>query len=98
MAKDLKSLLTGGNSSLTTLANRASAMQSLQQSIVGALPDNIGAAIVAASISPDNALVVVADDPNWAARLRFHSADMLEAARRAGIPATACQIKVRPQA
>ena len=98
MAKDLKSLFGGDNSALTTLANRASAMQSLQQSIASVLPEALGQAISAASLNPDNTLVVIANDPNWAARLRFHSPDMLEAARRAGIPATACQIKVRPQA
>lgn len=94
-AKDLKSLLAS-NLSLAGLAQRAAAMQSLRATIADGLSQELAEHIVDVSVNDRQALIVVTHEPAWAARLRFHSADMLSLARRSGVPATHCQIKVRP--
>lgn len=71
-------------------------MQSLRATIAGGLPEQLANHIVDVAVDDGHALVVVTHEPAWAARLRFHSADMLSLARRSGVPATHCQIKVRP--
>ncbi|MFK8054172.1 MAG: DciA family protein [Woeseiaceae bacterium] len=97
-AKDLRSLLTRKDSSLTNLVSRAAAMQSIHAHATGVLPESLKTHVFDAVINDNNQLVILATSPAWAARLRFHSGDMLGAVRREGIPATQCLIKVRPQA
>lgn len=95
-SKDLKSLLTGGNSALKTLATRAAAMRTLHERVSETLPAAQRDHVHDIAVNAQNVLVVITDSAAWAGKLRFHSDALLEAARRHGVPATHCQIKVRP--
>lgn len=95
-AKDLKSLLSGKSSALTSLVKRAAAMQSLHSCATDHLPEPLRPHVVDVLLNEQNVLVILADNPTWAARMRFHSPDVLAAARKNGVPATQCQVKVRP--
>ena len=94
--KPLKSLLESASSPLSRLAERASAMLSLRDTVIAGIDDDAAGHIRDVNLTEDNVLVVIVNSAAWAARLRFHSDAMLTAARRHGIQATRCQVRVRP--
>ena len=96
--RKLDDILQSG-SDLAALATRARQMQSLCDAVRGALPAPLAAAIIATSChEEDRTLVVIAASPAFAARLRFHSDDLLSAARAHGVHAARCRVRVSPQA
>lgn len=83
---------------LKSLAQRAERMAGLTERLREALPEPEKQHLVAASVSADtNQLNVTADSAAWAARLRYVADDLLVAARKHGIAATRCRIRVAPK-
>ena len=66
--------------------------------LVGALRDALPAGeaegIIAANIRDDGELVVLAATPAWAAKLRFETDKLVEAARGLGAEVSACRVRV----
>jgi hypothetical protein len=93
--KSLENLLDQGDGGdLGRLVRRAREMDSLVQSLQQALGGDAGASISAANLRDDGTLVVLSSSSAWAARLRFETETLLEAARNAGVKADACKIRV----
>jgi hypothetical protein len=79
---------------LGKLVRHAQDMGSLAQIVRGALPREAAAGIAAVNLHDDGVLVVLAQTPAWAARLRFEAEAMLAAACKSGIAATSCRVRV----
>ena len=60
----------------------------------GSFNISTAAAIVAANVRDDGALIVIAASSAWANRLRFETEALLEAARSVGVNAHTCRIRV----
>lgn len=84
-ADKLKNLLNpSGIGELADMVQRAQSMAELAGRLSAALPDELQAGIRAANVRDGGELVVIADSPAWAARLRFEGDRLLAAARDAG--------------
>jgi hypothetical protein len=93
-----KLLRSGTGDRLDKLVERSRNMGNLAQILRNALPSDASAHLVAANLREDGELVLVCRTSSWAARLRFESEALLQAARQAGLNATTCSVKVgRPQ-
>lgn len=93
--KSLENLLEqGGTGELGGLVRRAREMDSLVNALHEALGGDAGASIRAANVRDDGTLIVLVSTSAWAARLRFETDTMLEAARSVGVKAQACKIRV----
>ncbi len=93
--KSLENLLSSGEKgSLGDLVRRAEDMGVLASRLQDALGGDEGASIRAANVRDDGTLVVLVSSSAWAARLRFETDTLLEAARKAGVRAEACKIRV----
>ena len=96
MAHDkLKNLLnpsTGGD--LGALVRRAKEMGELTHLLGDCLGDEYAGALVAANLRDDGELVVIAASSAWASRLRYEADKMVETARRHGLNATRCLVRV----
>lgn len=91
----LKSLLNPCNDGdLGELINRAKRMGELTHVLSEALPEADRGAIVAANVREDGELVVICASSAWASRLRYETEKLLDAARKAGISAHTCRIRV----
>ena len=90
--KDLLSPCSEGD--LGNIVRRARKLGELTNLLSGALPEDFSGAIVAANVREDGELVVIAASSAWASRLRYESDVLLEAARAAGVEATACRVRV----
>ena len=66
------------------MVERAQSMAELTGILSAALPDELQAGIRAANVRVNGELIVSADSPAWAARLRFEGDRLLAAARAAG--------------
>lgn len=94
-ADKLKSLLNpSGNGELSDVVRRARAMADLAGRLTAALPADLRPGIRAANIRDDCELVVIADSPAWAARLRFEGEKLLAAARDAGEKVETIRVRV----
>ncbi len=94
-ADKLKNLLNpSGNGELSDIVQRAQAMAALADRLSALLPDGLGAGIRAANVRADGELVVVADSPAWAARLRFEGDKLLAAARATDEQVTSVSVRV----
>ena len=92
---DLKNLLSPcSEGALGSLVRRARELGELTNLLSRALPEEFTGAIVAANVRENGELVVIAASSAWASRLRYESDPLLEAARTAGIEATACRVRV----
>jgi hypothetical protein len=69
-------------------------MDELASALVGALPADEGASILAANVREDGELVVLCTSPAWASRLRFAADTLLAAARAHGAEASSCSVRV----
>ena len=76
------------------MVQRAQAMADLAQRLAAAMPDDLKGGIRAANVRDDGELVVIADTPAWAARLRFEGDKLLAAARAAGERVTVISVRV----
>jgi hypothetical protein len=93
--KQLKDLLNPcGDGELADIVRRARDLGSLARSLGEALPDEYAGAIVAANVRDDGELVVIASSSAWASRLRYETDALLDAARNAGVRASACRVRV----
>ena len=62
--------------------------------LLGELPDEQAAGIVAANLRADGELVVIVASSAWASRLRYETEALLEAAQSVGVKAHTCRIRV----
>jgi hypothetical protein len=93
--KALKGLL-GDSPRLARLAQNAARLGALTASVREALPPEIQPHLTAASVR-DDTLVLTADSPAWAARLRFHGREILTfLATGQGIRATRVSVRSHP--
>ena len=91
----LSSLLdeNAGNT-LGRIVRRARDMGDLTQILRDSLPAEMAPHLLAANLRDDGELVLICSSSAWAARLRFESALLLEAARKAGAHAARCTARV----
>jgi hypothetical protein len=93
--KALKGLL-GDSPRLARLAHDAARLGALTASVREALPPEIQPHLTAASVR-DGTLVLTADSPAWAARLRFHGREILTfLAAGQGVRATRISVRSHP--
>ena len=94
-AEKLKNLLNlNDNGDLGAGVQRAREMGELTETLSKAVPDADRGAIVAAKLREDGELVVICASSAWAARLRYETDVLLEAAREAGVDAAVCRVRV----
>ena len=97
-SEKLRNLLNpNDHGDLGEIIGRARRMGELTGILTNALPDSDRAAIVAANVREDGELVVICASSAWASRLRYETERLLQAAREAGITASACRIRVSQQ-
>jgi hypothetical protein len=89
-----KLLKAPGGSPLRTVIRRAREMDDLTVRLRAVLDAEAAPHLVAANLREDGELVIVCSSPAWAARLRFESGALLEAARAGGLQALHCDVKV----
>ena len=82
---------------LGDIVGRAEDFARLTETLAGALPEDLREGLIAASISAEGQLVVFGRSPAWAARLRYESETMLEAARSSGRKADSVRVRVSQQ-
>jgi hypothetical protein len=93
--KRLEKLLNpNADKGLGAIVRRAKELDSLTEALRRALSAEEAAGLVAANIRDDGELVVLAESPAWAARLRFEEDRLLEAARNTGATVTSCKVRV----
>lgn len=94
-ADKLKNLLNpSGNGDLADMVQHAQAMADLTGCLLRALPDELRPGLRAANVRDDGELVVIADSPAWAARLRFSADSLLAAAQAAGADVRSISVRV----
>jgi hypothetical protein len=93
--KRLDNLLNpNADEGLGSIVRRAREMESLVEALRGALPPDDAAGLAGANLRDDGELVVLAESPAWAARLRFAEERLIEAARKTGATVTGCKVRV----
>jgi hypothetical protein len=93
--KRLENLLDpNADEGLGSIVRRAREMEGLVTALREALPAETAAGILAANLREDGELVVLAETPAWAARLRFEGDRLVEAARNTGATVTGCRVRV----
>ncbi len=91
----LESLLkstTGGP--LEELVQKAAGMERLLGVLKAALEPAMAPRLKGVNLRPDGELVLVAESPSWAARLRFEADKLMAAARESGASVSACKVIV----
>ncbi|MEL7024333.1 MAG: DciA family protein [Pseudomonadota bacterium] len=96
--RHLKDLLNKDAGDLAKLTRRARQMADLSDAVRRALPESLQPAMHSASCTDDQTLIILTDSSAIGARFRYHTDDMLSAARRHGVRAARCKVRVRPQA
>ena len=91
-----KLLKTGSGGALEEIVQRAQNMHDLTSAIRSVLPDAAQSQLLAANLREDGELVLICSSSSWAARLRFESEQLIEAARLAGADVSKCKVKVSP--
>lgn len=93
--KRLEDLLNpNAGEGLGGIVRRARELDCLTEALRRALPADDAAGIVAANIRDDGELVVLAESPAWAARLRYEADRLIQAARDTGATVTGCKVRV----
>ena len=94
-SKKLKNLLNpSGNGDLADMVERAQAMGELTRRLQSVLSPELASSLVAANISPEKRLIVIAKSPAWAARLRFETDKLLAAAQETDGSINGCSVRV----
>ena len=91
-----KLLKSGSGGTLEDIVQRAQNMDDLTSAIRTVLPDEAQASLLAANLREDGELVLICSSSSWAARLRFESEQLIEAARMTGADVSSCKVKVSP--
>lgn len=89
-------LMTGSGGALEDIVQRAQFMDDLASAIRTVLPDEAQASLLSANLREDGELVLICSSSSWAARLRFESEHLIEAARLTGVEVSSCKVKVSP--
>ena len=87
-------LRSGSGDKLERLVEHSQNMGNLAQLLRASLPPDVAGHLVAANLKEPGELVLICSSSPWAARLRYESEQLLKAARKAGIGANRCSIKV----
>ena len=93
-----KLLKTGSDGALDKIVHRAQYLNDLTSAIRSVLPEEAKSQLLAANLRENGELVLICSSSSWAARLRFESEQLIEAARLAGTKVDKCRVKVSPQA
>ncbi len=94
-SKHIGDLLNSSNNrELSKALKRSESIGQLTEALAGALPPDLGAAILSASISDDGTLSIRASSSAWASRLRFESDQLAGVARSAGHRITGVRVRV----
>jgi hypothetical protein len=93
-----KLLKTGPGGALEEIVQHAQNMDQLTAAIRSVLPEEAQSQLLAANLRENGELVLMCSSSSWAARLRFESAQLIEAARLTGADVNKCKVKVSPQA
>lgn len=90
----LDKLLKPERGALGKVVGRAREMDGLAARLRAALDPEIAPYLVAANLRDNGELAIVCSSPAWAARLRFESDALLQAARSAGATVERVSVKV----
>jgi hypothetical protein len=94
-SKHIKDLLNSSkNSELAKALDRSEAIGQLTEALAAALPPDLGAAILSASVSDDGVLAIKASSSAWASRLRFETDQLAGIARAAGYSVKGIKVRV----
>ncbi len=94
-SKHIGDLLNPNNNrELSKALKRSEAIGQLTEALAAALPPDLGAAILAASVDDDGVLSIKASSSAWASRLRFETDQLQGVARRAGHTVTGVRVRV----
>jgi hypothetical protein len=91
LEKLLKST-TGG--ALEELVQRAEGMDRLMSRLKKALEPELASHLKGVNLRPEGQLVLVAESPAWAARLRFEADKLMAAAQDGGVKVSSCKVIV----
>jgi hypothetical protein len=91
-----KLLKTGPGSALEEIVQHAQNMDELTRAMRAVLPDDAQSQLLAANLRENGELVLICSSSSWAARLRFESDQLIEAARLVGADVCKCKVKVSP--
>lgn len=94
-----KLLKPGSGGALEKIIRRAQNMGDLTGAIRVVLPEEARSSLLGANLRENGELVLICSSPSWAARLRFESAQLVEAARLIGADVKSCKVRVtsRPE-
>jgi hypothetical protein len=87
-------LKSGTGDRLGQLVEHSRNMGNLAQLLKSALPEDAAPHLLAANLKEPGELVLICSSSSWAARLRYESEALMKAARKAGVKADRCSIKV----
>ncbi|HLU05431.1 MAG TPA: DciA family protein [Woeseiaceae bacterium] len=87
-------LKSGTGDKLDRLVEHSQNMGNLAQLLRASLPADAAGHLLAANLKEPGELVLICSSSSWAARLRYESEQLLKAARKAGMKADHCSIKV----
>jgi hypothetical protein len=87
-------LKSGTGDKLDRLVEHSQNMGNLAQLLRDSLPTDVAGHLLAANLKEPGELVLICSSSSWAARLRYESEQLLKAARKSGIKADRCSIKV----
>lgn len=91
LEKLLKST-TGG--ALEELVQRAEGLDRLMSGLKKVLDPSLASHLKGVNLRPDGQLVLVAESPAWAARLRFEADKLMVAAQDGGAKVSSCKVIV----
>jgi len=91
-----KLLKTGSGSALEEIVQRAQDMGDLTGAIRAVLPEEAQSSLLGANLRENGELVLICSSSSWAARLRFESDQLIQAARLTGAEVETCKVKVSP--
>ncbi|MFQ5982715.1 MAG: DciA family protein [Woeseiaceae bacterium] len=87
-------LKTGSGGALEKIVQRAQNMGDLTSALRAVLPEEAQQQLIAANLRENGELVLICSSSSWAARLRFESEALIEAARITGADVSKCKVKV----
>lgn len=91
-----KLLKSGSGGALEEIVQRAQNMDQLTAAMRSVLPEEAQSQLLAANLRENGELVLICSSSSWAARLRFESEQLIEAARLTGADVNKCKVKVSP--